>query len=191
VQPRRRGLAGDSHDWRAIHIGVGQAGDEAGAGSEGHTHAGAAGQPSVDVGRTRALLVMGRHELDRAVEQGVHDVDVLFAGTPKMNSTPRFEAFDQEPGGAARAMGGAAGGALSLRHQTYCLSVNRRLMIGNAGRVAGHASLKTRLAPASGKRSWHVQRQSHRFVPCRSGSVWAKSWQAVKCVTPTPICTTF
>ena len=47
----------------------------------GHAHARAAGQAAVDVGHEgRALLVVRGDELDRAVEQRIHDVDVLFAG---------------------------------------------------------------------------------------------------------------
>ena len=92
VQPRGRALAGDGDDRRAIHVGVGDTGDEIGrAGTERrHAHAGPAGQPAVDVGHERcALLVSRRDELDRAVEQRVHDVDVLFAG----NAEDVFDAF--------------------------------------------------------------------------------------------------
>ena len=103
VQPRRRALARDRHDRRAVHVGVGQAGDEVGGArpERGHANAGAAGQPAVDVGHERrALLVVRGDELDRAVEQRVHDVDVLLAGNAEdVLDAFVLEAADQELGG--------------------------------------------------------------------------------------------
>ena len=83
VQPGGRALAGDADDRRPIHVGVGEAGDQIGRAraQRRHAHARPARQPPVDVGHERRpLLVPGRDELDRAVEQRIHDVDVLFAG---------------------------------------------------------------------------------------------------------------
>ena len=83
VEACRRTLSGDGDDRSAVHVGVGHARDEVGRAraERRHAHAGTARQAPVHVGHEgRPLLVMGRHELDRAVEQRVHDIDVLFAG---------------------------------------------------------------------------------------------------------------
>ena len=82
VQPRRRALARDADDRRPVHVGVGKTGDQVGrTGPQGrHANARPARQPAVDVGHEgRALLMARRDELDRAVEQRIHDVDVLLA----------------------------------------------------------------------------------------------------------------
>ncbi len=59
-----------------------------------------AGQPAVDVGHERrALLVPRRDELDRAVEQRVHHVDVLLAGNAEdVLDAFVLEALDQQLG---------------------------------------------------------------------------------------------
>ena len=65
VQPRRRALAGDGDDRRAVHVGVGHAGDQVGGTrpQRGQADAGAAGQAPVDIGHEgRALLVVGGDE---------------------------------------------------------------------------------------------------------------------------------
>src|SRR5258706_3215048 len=83
VQSRRRALPRDRDDRRAVHVGVGHAGDEVGRTrpQRRHAHARLLGETSVDVGHERrALLVMAGDEVDGAREQGGHDVDVLLAG---------------------------------------------------------------------------------------------------------------
>ncbi len=86
VQAPGVGLAGDRDQRRPVHIGVGHAGDEVRCpGAEGpQAHAGLAREASVDVGHKRCpLLVPTDHEFDRGIEQGHHDVRILFARNAK------------------------------------------------------------------------------------------------------------
>ena len=91
---------------RAVHVGVGDAGDEVGRArtERRHAHAGAAGQASVHVGHERrALLVVRGDELDRAVEQRIHHVDVLFAGNAEdVLDALVLEALHEQLGGGRK-----------------------------------------------------------------------------------------
>ena len=83
VHTRGGALAGDSDHRRAIHIGVRYACHQVGrARAEGReTHARIAGEPSIHIRHEgRTLLVAGEHELNVAVEQRIHDVEILFTG---------------------------------------------------------------------------------------------------------------
>jgi hypothetical protein len=76
------GLARDRDDRGAVHVGIGDAGHQiAGARPQGgEAHAGAAGQAAVDVRHEGGCLLVARQdELEIAVEQRLHHVDVLFA----------------------------------------------------------------------------------------------------------------
>ena len=94
VQARGRALARDGDDRRAVHVGVGDAGDEVGgAGAErGHANARAAGEAPVDVGHEgRALLVVAGDELDRAATSSASITSMFSSpGMPKMYWTPSF-----------------------------------------------------------------------------------------------------
>jgi hypothetical protein len=81
VHAGRRRLPGDGHQRRAIHIGVGHAGDQVGGAwsQSSQAHAGTAGEPAIHVGHEgRSLLVARGDETDAALRQRIHDVDVLF-----------------------------------------------------------------------------------------------------------------
>jgi hypothetical protein len=76
------GLAGDRDDGCAVHVCVRETGHQiARTGPEGgEAHPGAAGQATVDVRHEGGrLLVARQHELDVAVEERVHHVDIFFA----------------------------------------------------------------------------------------------------------------
>ena len=82
VQTRRRALARDGDDRGAIHVGVGDPRDQVGRAWTQRRHADSrpSGQPTIHVGHERrALLVMRGDELDAAVEQRIHDVDIFLA----------------------------------------------------------------------------------------------------------------
>ena len=86
VQATGAALADDAHHRRAVHVGVGDTGDEVGRsrpqGAETHTRF--PGQPPVGVGGERGgLLVPAEHEADGAVHQRDHHVRVLFPGNPE------------------------------------------------------------------------------------------------------------
>ena len=79
------GLACDRHDRGTVHVRVGDAGDEIACARPqgGEADAGAAGEAAVYVRHEGGgLLVARQDELEVAVEQHIHDVDVLFARDP-------------------------------------------------------------------------------------------------------------
>jgi hypothetical protein len=83
VQALGAGLAGDGHQRRVVHVGVGHAGDEVGGPRSQGADAdpGLAGEAAVDIGHEGgALFVAGGDEADIRVQQGVHDVQVFLAG---------------------------------------------------------------------------------------------------------------
>ena len=113
VQARGRALAGDGDDRRAVHVGVGDAGDEVGrARARAWTCTRPpAGEPAVDVGHEgRALLVVRGDELDRLSSSASMTSMFSSPGMPKMNSTPSFSrhltnssaAFIQSPLASSR-----------------------------------------------------------------------------------------
>ena len=103
VHAGRRRLPGDGHQRRAVHVGVGHAGDQVGgAGPQGgQAHAGTAREPAVHVGHEgRALLVARGDEADAALRERIHDVDVLFARDAEdVVHALVFQAAHQELGG--------------------------------------------------------------------------------------------
>lgn len=100
VHARRRCLSGDGDQGSSIHVGVGNAGDQVGGtGSEGRqANSGLAGESPTDVGHEgRTLLMACGDEVDRAVEERIHDVDVLLARNPEDGLDPFvFETPDEE-----------------------------------------------------------------------------------------------
>ena len=103
VHPRCRRLTGDRHQRRPIHVGVGDAGHEVRrTGTEcGQTHSRTSGQPAVDVGHEGGSLLVARgHEADRAAEEGVHHIQILFArNTEHVRETFVLQAADKQLGG--------------------------------------------------------------------------------------------
>ena len=76
------GLAGERHQRRAVHVGIGHAGDEIRRAwpQRGEAHTRFAGQPAVHVRHERRALLMARHdEADGRVEQRVEQIHVLLA----------------------------------------------------------------------------------------------------------------
>ena len=100
VQSGRGALAGDRHDRRAIHVRVGDAGDEVRRPGPqgGHAHPSAPGQAAVHVSHERgALFVVRGDELDGTVQQCIHHVDVLFAGNAEdVLDTFVLQALDEQ-----------------------------------------------------------------------------------------------
>ena len=83
VKPPGRGLADDRNEGRAVHVGVGHAGDQVRrAGTErAETDARFAGEPAIGVGHEGGgLFVAAQDELDRAFGQRNHHIGVLLAG---------------------------------------------------------------------------------------------------------------
>jgi hypothetical protein len=93
------GLARDGHYRRTVHVRVGHAGDQVGGARPqcGQAHARPAGQAPIDVGHEgRALLVPHGDEADAAIQQRVHDIEVLLAGQPEdVFHSLVFQAADQ------------------------------------------------------------------------------------------------
>ena len=100
VQTGRGALSGNRHDRRAIHVRVGDAGDEVcRPGTQGgHAHPSAPGQATVHVSHERgALLVVRGDELDGTVQQCIHHVDVFFAGNAEdVLDTFVLQALDEQ-----------------------------------------------------------------------------------------------
>ena len=96
-------LPGDGHDRRSIHIRVGDPGHQVRrAGTQrGEANPGPTREPPVNVGHEgRPLLVARRDELDGAVEQYVHHVNVLFARDAKDALDPFvLKTADEQLGG--------------------------------------------------------------------------------------------
>jgi hypothetical protein len=86
VHPGRCALTGDRDNGGAIHVGVGDPRYQVGRArsKRRQAHPGPPRQPAVDVGHEgRALLVAGQNEADRAVDQGIKQIDVLLAWQPE------------------------------------------------------------------------------------------------------------
>ena len=102
VQAPGAALADDAHHRRAVHVGVGDAGDEIGrSGPESaETYPRLAGQSSVCVGgKGGGLLVPAEHEADGAVHQRDHHVRVLFPRHPEdVGDAFRLQAADEQVG---------------------------------------------------------------------------------------------
>ena len=91
VQPGCGRLPGDGNHGGVIHVGVGHAGHQIGrpGPQRRQTDPRPAGQPAVHVGHEGCpLFVPGRDEADRAVEQDIENLDVLFAGQSKNGLHP-------------------------------------------------------------------------------------------------------
>ena len=84
-------LSGDGHHGHAVHVGVGDGGDQVGGAGAGGGQADAhlARGPGVAVGRVaRALLVPDQDVVDVEIVEGVVEGDDLPPGKPNMVSTP-------------------------------------------------------------------------------------------------------
>jgi hypothetical protein len=90
VHSGRRRLTGDRHHRRPIHVGVGDSGHEV-------RRAGTA----VDIGHEGGPLLVARgHKPDRAVEEGVHHIQVLFARNAEhVRQAFVLQAADKQLGG--------------------------------------------------------------------------------------------
>ena len=102
MEPLGAGLADEADQRRAVHVGIGDAGDQiGGTWAEGaEADAGLPREPAVDIGHeSRRLLVAAEDEVDVALHQRHHHVGVLFAGNPEnVCHALGFEAFDEKIG---------------------------------------------------------------------------------------------
>jgi len=106
VQARGGTLPRDRDDGRAVHVRVRNAGDEVGGAraERGHANARAPGEAAIHIRHERrALLVVAGDELDRAAEQCIHHVDVLFTRNAEdVLHAFVLQALDQKFGGGKR-----------------------------------------------------------------------------------------
>ena len=102
MEPLGARLADEADQRRAVHVGIGDAGDQIGGtwAKRAEADAGLPREPAVDIGHEgRRLFVPAEHEVDVALHQRHHHVGVLFAGNPEnVGHALGFEAFDQKIG---------------------------------------------------------------------------------------------